>query len=341
MANQSAASYTVQERIPQPLALADQMQALSRHTDDVANSIPKGARVGFVDYPVHINVGDLLILLGTMQFFKSNENSIPTSFCVFDENARLYDALDHTDLIVCHGGGNFGDIYPKHQRLRERIVECFPKKPVVIMPQSFHFSAIEAMKDSGAVFRGHDNVTIYVRDEASYQIARNYFSDQVHFCPDMAHRLYDKFAPVRAAALPDTGTKGPLQLMRRDAEASTGHQLTHDQGSMDWSDIMTTVAKSRIWRYRAAAKLDGAFARGNPGRLEQYSSTVSSIVSEIADRLVTHKEWTTSRLHGAIFGLLLGRDVTLFDNSYGKNSRYFSLWGETLVNLQSKSVQAE
>lgn len=320
-----------------PSSLSKYMQALGLRTGLVSDAIPNGAKVGFVDYPMHINVGDLLILLGAMDFFRDNNNSLPASYCLFDESKRLYEKLDQCEVIACHGGGNFGDIYPKHQRLRERIVQRFPKKPVVVMPQSFHFSGIEAMKESAAIFRKHDNVTIFVRDEESSEIARKHFSDQVFLCPDMAHRLFDPFAAVRDAARHSTPIDEPLRLMRRDVEAA-GMQISNQQGSVDWKDILSLFQKARIFRYRAAAKFDGALERGNPQRLTSYSTCVSAIVSDIATRLIVHGDWTTSRLHGAIFGLLLERNVTLFDNSYGKNSRYFSLWGSEHLNLVSSTA---
>lgn len=337
MRNQSAAVNLLPNTALESPSLSSYMQALGRQTNIVADAIGTGTRVGFVDYPMHINVGDLLIHLGTMDFFRSNGNSLPASFCLFDENARLYDMLDHCDVIVCHGGGNFGDIYPKHQKLRERMVKRFANKPVVVMPQSFHFSGTEAMKESAAIFRGHDNVTIFVRDEESYKVARAHFSDQVFLCPDMAHRLFDGFSPIRDAARNSAPSNAPLRLMRRDVEAA-GARSINEPGAVDWSDILSTFEKARIWRYRAAAKFDGAFARGNPQRVKNYSATLSSIVSDIATRLIVHGDWTTSRLHGAIFGLLLERKVTLFDNSYGKNSRYFSLWGNEFLDVQRPST---
>lgn len=301
---------------------ADAMRLLAADTARIARFIPPGARVGFVDYPMHINVGDLLIFLGAMDFFAANRNPLPVSFCLYDAGERAFAALEDVDVIACHGGGNFGDIYPRHQRLREAIVRRFPHKPVVIMPQSIQFGSEQAMAESAAVFRRHPDVAICVRDAHSEAVARHRFTDKVLLLPDMAHRLYDAFAPVRDAGYAPEDR--PFHLLRRDVEAAgTGRDAP--QGA-DWNTIMRFSEKLRMERHRSAARLRGRLGLVSASAVHAYRDTVDGIVTAIAGRLAARNPWTTSRLHGAIFGLLLGRQVTLKDNSYGKNSRYFDQW---------------
>ena len=316
------------------ISTAQNMCALGDLTNNISQHIPQNSKVGYVDYPMHINVGDLLIFLGAMNFFKWNNNSIPQSFCLYDARPKAIDALTEVDVIACHGGGNFGDIYPKHQNLRHKMITSFPKKPIVIMPQSFHFSSQEAMHQSARVFAAHENVTIYVRDEQSYKIARNHFSDKVFYSPDMAHRLYNDFAPVRyrIKAKPTPTPSDPFYLMRTDVEASPD-LLASNIPSKDWKDIMRFTEKLRIERHRAATKISGNTNRPDPNILFAYHKTIRAVVQAIALRIGGLEPWTTSRLHGAIFGLLLDRTITLYDNSYGKNSRYFSKWAPGLVKL--------
>ncbi len=305
------------------------MQQLGALTNALTTSIPPSGKVGYVDYPMHINVGDLLIFLGAMNFFQWNDNAIPTSFCLYDGKKNAFDSLENVDVIACHGGGNFGDIYPHHQNLREKIVQAFPHKPIVIMPQSMHFNSEEAMHKSADIFKAHDNVTIYMRDEESFIIARKYFSDKVFLCPDMAHRLYNEFSGIRASAKP---LNNKLALMRTDVEAALDSASTQLVGK-DWKNIMRLEEKLRIERHRLATRLAGGLNRPSPDILPAYHQTIKEVVSAIATRIGGHNPWITSRLHGAILGLLLDRQVTLVDNSYGKNSRYFSAWGADMVHM--------
>lgn len=306
---------------------AMRMRELARYTDALRTAIPTGARVGYVDYPMHGNVGDLLIYLGALDFFAANGNEIVASFCVFDASERAYSALADCDVIVCHGGGNFGDIYPVHQNLREQIARRFPDKPIVVMPQSFHFASDAAMARSAAHFQRHPNLTIAVRDVPSEALARAHFTDRVMLVPDMAHRLYDHFAPVRNKIGHDA-----LYLMRRDVEAT---DATAEAGTLgrDWSDLLTFRDKASIGRYRLASILAGRLNLASPAIQRGHQSAVTAVVNGLAARLSAHDPWTTSRLHGAIFGLLLSRQVTLHDNSYGKNTRYFTQWGRGLHSL--------
>jgi len=313
------------------------MLELAEQTNIVADAIPRGARIGFVDYPMHINVGDLLILLGALDFFRWNANEIHTSFCIFDQTRAAYDRLEQCDVIVCHGGGNFGDIYTRHQGLRETIVARFAHKPVVVMPQSVHFSNAAAMERSAAVFRAHPNVTVFSRDEYSHEIIRTNFTDKVALSPDMAHRLYDSFSSLRDVQA-DPGVP-PLRLMRKDVEAVSSDERNGSAGN-DWRDILTPIEKARIGQYRVATQWAGMLGIYRTDHLNGLSRALEAIVPAVGGRLVRHGAWATSRLHGAIFGLLLGRDVTLFDNSYGKNSRYFSLWGNDLLSLAQDRSRA-
>ncbi len=314
------------------LPSAAEMRRLGGQTDIISASIQAGSRVGYVDYPMHINVGDLLIFLGAMDFFASQRNALPASYCVFDENAAARRRLEETDVIACHGGGNFGDIYTKHQRLRERVVAAFPHKPVVVMPQSLHFGSEQAMRDSAAIFRKHPDVTIYVRDEPSYDVARRHFTDKVFLCPDMAHRLFDWLAPVRERALSSPAAPQRFNLMRRDVEA-TPAQADEGPASADWTDIMSLPEKMRLGRFRAMTRLYGMAGVAAPSTVHHYAAAVKQVIGAIASRLSVYENWNTSRLHGAIFGLLMEKTVSLRDNSYGKNSRYFSVWGSGIGNL--------
>lgn len=296
----------------------DLMLALGARTDAISAAIPTGAAIAFVDYPLHINVGDLLILLGAMDFFDANRNVIGATSSVFDTGKRALEAMEATDVIVCHGGGNFGDIYPRHQMLRETILKAFPDKPIVIMPQSISFGSEAALEQSAAIFRRHADVTLFVRDAPSFEIARKHFSEKVQLMPDMAHRLHDRFAPWRGRA---DKAGAPFSLIRRDVEATSDLA----EGA-DWRDMVGFIDKIRMGRHRLLAQLRGRLNHHDAKALTAYRSTTHALIDTIADQFTASGPWKTNRLHGAIFGLLMGKDVTLMDNSYGKNSRYFRQW---------------
>lgn len=304
------------------------MRALGAKTQFLTDYVPKGSKIAYIDYPMHINVGDLLIFLGTMDFFDKNDIEIAASFCLYDANERAMERLAETDVIVCHGGGNFGDIYPAHQNLREEVIKRYPDKPVIIFPQSIQYGSPEALEASAKILRQHNNLTICVRDQHSHDIASTHFTENVVLAPDMAHRLYDKFTLVRNNATPNP--KSALTLLRRDVEAPGNS--SPDAEEVDWRDLLQLIEKIRIARHLGAVKLRHHTSSGGPAEVKAYAATINSAIMALANRICRYNPWRTNRLHGAIFGLLLDRDMQLEDNSYGKISRYFDLWGEGLTS---------
>ena len=49
-----------------------------------------------------------------------------------------------------------------------------------------------------------------------------------------------------------------------------------------------------------------------------------------------YRQIETTRLHGCILSILLGKEVTLVDNSYGKNRNFYHTW---LTDLDSITLK--
>src|SRR5690606_20815699 len=165
-------------------------ELMERH--QVVRSLIDGRPMHYVDIPVHGNIGDLLIMHGTLAFFRKHKLTPRVIAPAFAYNP---DWLGQGEAIVFHGGGNFGDLYAEYgmQALREHVVSTKPGNRIIILPQTIHFLSEQAMQRSARIFRRHLDVHICVRDRASYQIARR-FTDHVYLLPDMAHHLYPMHA---------------------------------------------------------------------------------------------------------------------------------------------------
>ena len=70
------------------------------------------------------------------------------------------------------GGGNFGDLYPRYQSLRTRVVADFPSNRIVVLPQSIHFARQEGIDARLAPLRRHSDLRIAVRDAPSLAIVQ-------------------------------------------------------------------------------------------------------------------------------------------------------------------------
>jgi pyruvyl transferase EpsO len=312
-------------------------ELMARH--DVLADLIGDAPFHYVDIPTHGNIGDLLIMHGTLAFFRKKRLSPKTIAPYFAFDPRW---IARGDVIVFHGGGNFGDLYPYFQDLRERIVRAYPHNRIVVLPQSLHFSSEEKMMQSATLFRTHDDVHVCVRDRVSLRMARN-FTDHVHLLPDMAHQLY----PLPAA---QNEAHGTLRISRVDDESCHADAWSDTAAApqidmqTDWPQFVG-AREARIDLFRRAI---GAFYRRGMGRpanrILSWLWIVYSgwLVADAAKLFARHQLIVTDRLHGHILACLLSRKNIVLDNSYGKNSRYVSTWtyASELVTLQGKPHDA-
>ncbi|GGI54045.1 polysaccharide pyruvyl transferase family protein [Oxalicibacterium solurbis] len=276
----------------------------------------------YVDIPTHGNVGDLLIMHGTLAFFRK-QGLQPKTIAPHDAFDTRWVAPG--DVVVFHGGGNFGDLYPCFQQLRERVVQSCKDNRIVILPQSLHFSSDETMLRSAHIFRQHGDVHLCVRDRASLQTAA-LFTDNVLLLPDMAHQLYPLQAPQAAYMRP-----GALRISRIDDEAGETGDIAgapHIDMLTDWPQFVGRRER-RIELFRRAY---GAFFRRGMGRWANrvlspmWIGYSNRLIADAAKLFARHHLIVTDRLHGHILACLLDRNSIVLDNSYGKNSRYVQAW---------------
>ena len=291
--------------------------------DQLAGLLRVGAPVALLDYPNHRNIGDAAIWLGERHLLR--DLGIPVAY-VADQRGYRPDHLRRAlpdGPILLHGGGNFGDLYPKHQRLRERVVADFPDRRIVQLPQTLRFDDPSRMAAVGERFRGHGAFTLIVRDRRSVELAAA-FADDVLLSTDGAFGL----GPLRFAEPRD----GIVWLARTDFE-STGTETAVPQGvrKLDWPDPPPAWRRRRL----ACRGLSFALERDPTGRAGPALTQVESLLFDrlaqervaAGARLVSTAEVVvTDRLHGHIMSLLCGRPSVVTDNRTGKVRAFFEEW---------------
>ncbi|VEB76568.1 General stress protein 30 [Providencia rustigianii] len=306
--------------------LIDNLTKLKNMHSEIAELI-KNDSVSYIDIPLHYNIGDQLIYLGTEQFIREfNIKVIHRAFFSNINNKKI----EESDTILFHGGGNIGDLYPRHQKLRERLISKYKNKKIVILPQSIHFENIENRIKCEEIFSSHPNLHIFVRDKKSFEIASS-FSKNVRLMPDMAHSLHPL---IYAKEVTDLDCrKKILNLRRRDKETLATAPLPHKK-EFDWDDMigindlfilklfsllqLTPFLKNKINNYWLKNSSNLCF------RAEQYFNSFDEV--------------HTDRLHGFILSLLLGKKIVIYDNAYGKNSNYFDAWVEENELLEKRDI---
>lgn len=299
--------------------------AKSQH--NLIASLINGKSIAYIDIPIHFNVGDLLIYLGTEEFFKEHDiNVIYRSGC---ENLD-FKKIKEADVIVLHGGGNFGDLYKVHQNLRENIISKFPTKRIICLPQTIFFEDISNEEASAKLFSKHKDFHFITRDERSYEISKK-FTNNYHLLPDMAHSLHPMIEKEELCdELPQQ--RRILNLIRKDIE-SQNNDLRLQKKGFDWDDLISISDINIKKKYSSLEKWKFKQKKAN----DLWYRLSKEIVFRSENYFHMHNEVHTDRLHGLIFSCLLGKNIHLFDNSYGKNTSYYNKWLFGLPNITVNS----
>ena len=292
------------------------LQQLVQKVEGAFSDLQKKTVV-YVDYPLYSNIGDLLIYEGALELLARLGCKIESQYCVHNYQILLNRDIPHDWVIVLQGGGNFGDIYSCHQRLRNDVINTFRDNPIIMMPQSVHFNDPERFKQESAGYKSHKNLKLYVRDQESLKFLRSYLhKHQVFLAPDMASMLIGRWRWNNSGL-------GTLYLRRIDREKSTDAEDI--PASFDWGDLFTPFRRKLCWNILKFARFEGKQHRllGAGWIWRQY---IRLIFRDAYRVFTSYQAVDADRLHGVIFALLLGKPVNAGDNMYGKISRYSSAW---------------
>jgi len=306
------------------------MDSLTKKHDLIVDLIGN-RNVHYVDVPVHGNIGDLLIMFGTLELFRKNALKVPMNAPYFAYDPRW---ASKGDVVVCHGGGNFGDLYLGPQELRETVVRTAKRSRVVILPQTIHFESEARFDRCVKEFRKHPDVHIFVRDSKSLEFAKE-ISPSSYLVPDMAHQLWN------SSRFPRTPIRNGrhITISRTDGEKH-GRSCTEDKATIDWPELVGRT-RSEVIRYtnylvKHGHKL-GINRLALKAEMKAWTMFSRWLCEPAIKRIGSAQSITTDRLHGHILACLLSTPNRVVDNSYGKNSSYIREWtaGSPLVSLSA------
>lgn len=300
------------------------------HLHEPLADLIEGRTVHYVDVPVHGNIGDLLIMLGTLAFFEKHHirQELQAAFFNYDPTWAAPDKV-----IVFQGGGNFGDLYAGPQALREKAAKIARDSRIIVLPQTIHFRSQHAARNSLQTLAAHPDLHLFVRDQRSLETASEYLRN-VYLAPDMAHHLWrtEGFEPVVGKP-----TNGPLAIIRTDQE-SAGTRRVNPNDVTDWPKVVGRREKL-IWGgfqlMRAVHNL-GVSRPLLSAEMAVWTNYAKGLCAEAVELVRGRELVVTDRLHGHILSCLLDIRNTVRDNDYGKNFSYVSMWTE-----QSDKVSLE
>lgn len=291
-----------------------------------------GKSIVYIGYPIHDNVGDILIHLGAIELMSrlgikvtaefsmddiGRANSQKEEFVLKGRMKLLDRAVLGADAILFQGGGNLGDVWPNDQWMREAIIRRYPKTPIIFMPQSAHFESPQKLDAAKRALSRHSNLKIFCRDTKTYEM---FSSDaRVELSADTAHLLWDdEYIVASRNKSPEAGTT--LYQTRGDKESKTPDEVM----AYDWSSMMSATDKF-------LCRTMPLFKRASlPGIMNFEKDSWLQVERRWLERFAAHfasfQTIRTNRLHGMILASLLAREVEYKDTATGKTTGYANLW---------------
>lgn len=308
-----------------PTTAADLWSAQRAELDRVLSEVIPAGPLALADFPSFGNIGDSAIWLGETETLARLGRPAPRYVCDLStyHPDMLRRRLGESGTILLHGGGNFGDLWPKHQEFREQILAEFPDRHIVQMPQSLCFQSPEALERARRAVNAHRRFTLLVRDRESLDQARRHFDVPIHLCPDAAFGI---------DALPATGTPSrPVLWLSRGDHESPGQPVRPTRvnalGPVDWIKEPASMARRfHGWVRRLA------MSRWVPSALVldslrlSYNALAAHRVARGCRLLAKGSTVVANRLHAHIICLQLGIPHFLSDTRYGKIQAYYDTW---------------
>jgi len=286
-----------------------------------------GDKIALLDFPNHPNVGDSAIWLGEYMFLQ--QNGYRENLYLGEINTYSKDDLSGfigNGTILLHGGGNIGDLWPKHQLFREQVISDFPDNRIIQLPQSVCFREDASLQRARAVFERHPDLTVLTRDGESLDIVTGKLNTRAILCPDMAFYLGPASDEPAAIIKCVWLTRGDLEV-RSDIKRP-GHR--DGVWIYDWmtDDFTTALRSSVMLRYQYSVETD-------PAKQNTLRKSMSDLFPQLAQERVLRGYQglarghgvVTERLHGHILCMLMDIPHCILDTPYGKIRNFVEAWG--------------
>ncbi|MCF2570136.1 glycosyltransferase [Mediterraneibacter glycyrrhizinilyticus] len=269
-------------------------------------------KVYLIGTPEFGNLGDHMISETELEMLRTiypmNDIREITMNEYWNVKEHLKEIISENDLLVFHGGGNVGNLWPKSEYIRRDAFSVWYKQKKIVMPQSICFTDDEdgekELEESRKAYKV-PNLLLCCRDEASYRFAQKTFPCDSLYVPDtvMFHKplLGNREKSIR---------EGAILCLRNDKEKALTEQ--------EKTDIINIVSR----KYSKVEELDTVGEK-------MTRETRKEGLRRFFDRLCAAEIVVTDRLHGMIFCALEGIPCIAMDNSYQKVLGAYK-WLETL-----------
>lgn len=285
-----------------------------------------------LDLPYHINIGDLLIWQGELNFLKHEVKHKMLGY--YSQHTFGFPKLKKETIILLHGGGNFGNVWRESQEFRLEVIKRYPQNRIIIFPQSVYYSTDELAISDAEIFAKHKDVTICARDKVSFEYVKRFFTNTSLCIPDMAFCIDKNIFKSNVVEQ----KKENLFIKRTDHEY---REVTIDfiDGNYDICDWPGTEELSRFIKSLYLLMVLIKWLREKNFVCQYIANVLSWGVDKIFMYVVRpryigrgvslisqYKNIYTTRLHGLILSYLLDKYIFIVSNNNGKLENYYNSW---------------
>lgn len=286
-----------------------------------------------VDLPYYSNVGDLLIWEGTERVLaQSNKKCIGR----YSKETFKFRSLSENIIIIIQGGGNWSDLWIEHLAFRREIVRKYSQHKILMLPQSVYYSDQDELLKDANLFSKCRNLTIFLRDNCSFELIKSHFSNRILLLPDMAFGIENKhFNHVSRKS------DKMLFLKRKDKEKNSIDDLSKYE-----DDLCYDISDWPFMENRSFVKYLLSFMKGRVSfslmsiMLDCFAYYIFKpyVINSGVKFISRYNCIVSTRLHVVILAILLDVDnIQVVDNSYHKIFNFIDTWAKDVEGI--KKVQ--
>lgn len=276
----------------------------------------------------HQNVGDSLIMKGEFDFLSTIKNVKCKEYTTMWSFENRKPTIPKDDLLIMRGSGSFGDIWPTAPNFWKFVMQNYPENPILFMPQTIFFNEKKNFEEIASLINSHKKIILCLRDSASFAIAQKFFHCKSYLIPDMAFCMRTNFTT-------NLRTNKTLLVKREDKEYKASpliyNLLTEKQITIsDWPTV-SNFSKVEYMKKKLLEKKC----------YQIYDMFIRIIYSNYAINqgikfLRPFSKIYTTRMHAGILAMMMGKETTFIDNSYGKIRNFFNTW---LLNTEKVHLE--
>lgn len=153
--------------------------------------------------PTHGNMGDQAIAYATQKYLEDYFYDYEIIEVYRDDTYKYLKAvkmaIEKDDIIVLHGGGNMGNLYPVEEQDRRIIIDTMQNNKIISMTQTMSFSNDEIgnseLNKSKCIYNVHKDLTLIARETVSYEsMKKEFINAKILLNPDIVFYLNDMYS---------------------------------------------------------------------------------------------------------------------------------------------------